>query len=983
MVSAVATESLERDLRRAVSGEVRFDSGTLGAYAHDGSLYRQVPIGVVLPRSIDDIVATVDVCRRHDAPLLSRGCGTSLAGQCVNHAMVIDFSKYLNRILDVDVKKRTARVQPGLIRDHLANAVARHGLTYGPDPATHDHCTLGGMVGNNSCGTHSIVWGKTADTVESLDVLLYDGTRMQVGRTDDRELRRIVDRGDRRGEIYAALRDIRDRYGDAVRTGFPNIPRRVSGYNLDWLLPEQGFNVGAALTGSESTLVTVLEATVKLDEDLPERAIIVVGYPDVPTAAYAVPELLRSQPMALEGFDREVVARLDAKGLHKAGEELLPPGDMWLILEFGSHDRSEVERKAHEVLAALEAGGAHRGVKLFDDPKEEQMVWEVRRNGVGSGRVPGSHGAWPNWEDAAVAPEQLGDYLTGYLELCKRHKANPTIFGHFGQGCIHSRVDFRLRSVDGVRDFRAFMEEAADLVVSHGGSLSGEHGDGHGRAELWPKMFSPELMRAFWEFKRIWDPTNRMNPGKLVNAYRMDEHLVEHPGLRSIEVTTHFQFPEDGGSFFEAAGRCFGVGKCRHTEGGVMCPSFMATREEQHSTRGRARLLFEMMSTAGPVSNPWRSEEVKEALDLCLACKGCKSDCPVRVDMATYKAEFLSHYWKRRLRPRAAYAFGLIDRWARIGSRTPRLANFATHAPVLARLSKLVAGADRHRHIPRFAHRTFRAWFEARAASEQTQDGPRVILWPDTFNNHFRPDTAIAALEVLENAGFRVDIPRQQLCCGRPLYDYGMLPTAKRYLRSILDALHEDIVAGVPVVGLEPSCVAVFRDELVNLLPLDEDAQRLKEQTFTLAELLERKAPHWTPPRMHGHALVQPHCHHHAVMGFDSDEKLLRDTGLEIALPDAGCCGMAGSFGYEAGEKYEVSMRAGERALLPAVRNAPRDVHIVADGFSCRSQIEGATRRTTLHIAELLAAGLHQDQSKAALAGRRWWRRRVRTHAGV
>jgi FAD/FMN-containing dehydrogenase/Fe-S oxidoreductase len=968
-----ATDSgLAQDLRRVIGGEVRFDPGARGAYAHDASLYRQVPIGVVVPHDADDVAAAVEVCSAHEVPILPRGCGTSLAGQCVNTAVVIDFSKYMHAILELDPEARTARVQPGVICDQLRDEAERYHLTFGPDPATHDHCTVGGMIGNNSCGTHSLMAGKTADNVIAMDVLTYDGARLRVARTDEHISQRALEGGGRVAEIQSGLERIRDRYEREIRERYPKIPRRISGYNLDALLPEQGFDVAKALIGTEGTCVLVLAATCRLVPSPRKRTLAVLGYPDPVRAAWDVPRLLEHRPIALEGFNEEVVNRLERKGFHKQGESLLPEGRMWLLVEFGGDTQEEADAAAQRMLAGLRGGSGGPSRKLYDRQDEESAVWEIRRNGVGSGRVPGEHGGWPNWEDAAVAPEVLGDYLEEYLKLCDRYRYNVTVFGHFGQGCVHNRHDFRLRTADGVRRFREFMEEASDLVIRFGGSLSGEHGDGHGRAEFLPKMFGPDVMRAFWDFKQVWDPRNRMNPGKVVNAHRIDEHLWEHPGLRPFPVRTHFRFPDDGGSFFDAANRCFGIGKCRHVEGGTMCPSFMATREEVHSTRGRARLLAEMLQTAGPVRNPWRSRPVKEALHLCLACKGCKTDCPVRVDMATYKAEFLSHYYRRRLRPRTAYAFGPIMYWARAASLTPWLPNALLHAPGLAAVLKRAAGVAPEREIPRFAAKTFRRRFRQRASASGAGLRTReVILWPDTFTNHFEPHIGMAAVDVLESAGFAVRIPDRVLCCGRPLYDFGMLHLARRLLGRVVDSLRPDIQAGTPVVGVEPSCVAVFRDELPNLFPNDADAQRLAAQSFTLAEFLQRDESGYEPPHSAGRALVHGHCHEKAVLRFDAETALLQRMGIEVEVPDSGCCGMAGSFGYEQGERYRVSQACGERVLFPAVREAPESTLVIADGFSCRTQIEHGTARGASHLAEVLRNAQHGDDGAAVEPGGR------------
>jgi Fe-S oxidoreductase len=637
------------------------------------------------------------------------------------------------------------------------------------------------------------------------------------------------------------------------------------------------------------------------------------------------------------------------KGKVVPGAHLLPDGNTWLLVEFGGESAQDMGGRAEEVMGRLRAKGeVGTGIKVLTDPGEQKAIWKVREAGVGASRVPHVEDALPSWEDSAVPPERLGDYLRDFVKLLHRYEYDYTLFGHFGQGCVHSRITFHTRTPEGVRQYRAFMNDAADLVVSYGGSLSGEHGDGQAKGELLPKMFGPELMAAFHEFKRIWDPDWKMNPGKLIDANPLTSDLRYGPDYHPREVHTWFQFPDDQGSFAGGPERCFGVGKCRRLEGGTMCPSFMATREEKHSTRGRAHLLFEMMR-GDVLHGGWKDEAVKESLDLCLACKGCKGDCPVSVDVATSKAEFLAHYYEGRLRPRTAYALGLAARWARLGSHLPTLANFVSQTPYLREAVKLLAGLATQREVPPLARQTFRHWFGHRPP--RNVGSAPVVLWPDTFNNYFFPHTAQAAVEVLEAAGRQVFIPAKVLCCGRPLYDYGMLEQARRQLREILDSLRPVIRAGIPVVGLEPSCVAVFRDELVNLFPDDEDSRRLSRQTFLLSEFLVKADYHL--PRLQRKALVHGHCHQKALMGMADEEQLLREAGLELTVPDSGCCGLAGSFGYER-EHYELSMKVGEHVLLPAVRQASKDALIIADGFSCRCQIEQGTDRRALHLAEVL-----------------------------
>ncbi|HEY4187431.1 MAG TPA: FAD-linked oxidase C-terminal domain-containing protein [Polyangia bacterium] len=975
---------LEVELGKAVTGEVRFDSGSRAAYSTDASNYRQVPIGVVLPRTVEDVIATVALCRKHGAPITSRGGGTSLAGQTCNVAVVIDYSKYMNRVLQIDPVARVARVEPGCNLDQLRQEAKVHGLTFGPDPATHSRNTLGGMIGNNSCGVHSVMaqlYGPgplTRHQVRSLHVLTYDGLRIVVGQTTAAQLDEIVAAGGRRGEIYAGLRALRDECADEIRGRYPNIPRRVSGYNLDALLDENHFDVAQALVGSEGTCVVVLEATVTLIEDKPVRTLLVLGYPDVYAAADHVVEIVEHKPVGLEGIDDELIGYMKKKGMHPDDVKMLPEGKGWLMVEFGGHDKVDTDNQAKKLMAALRRGRNAPSMKLFDDEKQEHKLWEVRESGLGAtALVPGMRETHPGWEDAAVPPEKLGGYLRQFRKLLDEFGYHAALYGHFGQGCVHCRIDFDLLTAEGVKRWLAFLRKAADLVVANGGSLSGEHGDGQARAWLLPKMFGEDLVRAFGVFKRLWDPTGKMNPGKLVDAYGPEQNLRKGPDYAPRRLKTHFAFPDDGGSFANATARCVGVGACRRSEGGVMCPSYMVTREEEDSTRGRARLLFEMAG-GDVVKDGWRDENVKQALDLCLACKGCKGDCPVNVDMATYKAEFLSHYYQGRLRPRAAYAMGLIYWWARLAAHVAPVANFLARTWPFAPVVKWLGGVSQKRRLPAFASPTFRRWFLGRApALAASMPGPvgrgaddaagsnagpdaaprRVLLWPDTFNNFLMTAAAQAAVDVLESAGYAVEIPRRHLCCGRPLYDWGMLAKAKRLWRQNLEVLRPYIRAGIPVVGLEPSCVATFRDELLGLFPDDQDAKRLAKQTWLLSEFLENEG--YRPPPLPRKALVHGHCHHKAVLGMAKETSLLDRLGLDYQLLDSGCCGMAGSFGFEA-DHYDVSMLAGERVLLPAVRAADPDTLIIADGFSCRQQILQSTDRKPLHLAEVLQLALQE-----------------------
>lgn len=967
--SNVDAHALEGELRSNIEGEVRFDAGTKAMYAVDASNYREIPIGVIIPKSKNDVIAAIAAARKYGAPVLSRGGGTSLAGQCCNVALVIEWMKYMRNIEEVNPYERHARVLPGTVCDDLRHhpTVLKHKLTWGPDPATHDHCTFGGMLGNNSCGAHAQMSGKADNNVEELDILLYDGTRMTVGWMNDMELDSAIRQGGRIGNIYRNLRSLRDHYASLIEKNYPPIPRRVSGYNLDQLIPGKDgrFNIARALVGSESTLVTILEAKVKLIDGKPERVIVMLGYPDIYAAADHISSIDAFQPIALEGIDGHLIKNVQIKGgPHRKFIRFLPEGQGWLLVEFGADEKKDTIEQAQRFMEGLKKHPNPPSMKLYTDKADCEHIWDVRESGLGATAfVPGQPSTWPGWEDSAVPPEKLGGYLRDLRALYNKYDYNPALYGHFGQACVHCRVDFDIQSAEGIKKWRFFMEEATDLCVKYGGSLSGEHGDGQARAEFLYKMFGPELIQAFREFKSIWDPDWKMNPGKLVDPNRMDENLRLGADYHPWDPPTHFKYPQDHGSFAHATLRCVGIGKCRRPDGknaddSTMCPSYMVTFEEADTTRGRAHHLWEMLH-GDVITNGWRDDSVRESLDLCLSCKGCKGDCPVNVDMATYKAEFLSHYWQGHIRPRHAYAFGFIDKWSRLASMAPGFVNLFTQLPVLSAVAKFVAGMPQKRIIPAFAPETFKSWWSKR--EPRNEGKPKVILWADTFNNHFFPETSKAAVEVLEHAGFQVQVPMGHLCCGRPLYDYGFLNTARSYLTKVLNALRPDLEQGTKVVVLEPSCCSVFRDELHTMMPDDRLANRLVSSTFTLSEFLAQHANGYQPPTLERKALVQGHCHHKAIMRLDEEESLMKKMGLDYEVLNSGCCGMAGSFGYEK-DKYDVSIACGERKLLPEVRKARLSTIIVADGFSCKEQISQDTNRNALHIAEVIQFALRDGQ---------------------
>lgn len=967
-------QEVESELRASLRGEVRFDSSSKALYASDASNYRQIPLGVVVPADVDDLIAALAVCRRKDIPFLTRGGGTSQNGQCVNVAIVADASKYLNRVISIDPCSRTAVVEPGVVCDTLRDAAEAHGLTFGPDPATHSRCTIGGMIGNNSCGAHSVMAGKTAENVESLEVVTYDGARFWVGPTSDEDLERIIESGGRKGEIYARLRGLRDRYAGAIRREFPQIRRRVSGFNLDQLLPENRFNVARALVGTEGTCAVTLQAKVRLVHSPACRVILVLGFDDIFVAADGVAYFERFDPIAIEGLDRGIVRGLQARGLKADEIALLPEGDAWVVLEFGADTAAEAQAKAEKALGFFQSGEGGSNVSGFivEQKAKQQQIWSIRETGASAVALsidPAKPDPIIGWEDAAVDPLRLGDYLRQFQALVDRFGYETCLYGHFGDGCVHARITFDIRTPEGVLSWRGFLREAAQLVVDFGGSLSGEHGDGQAKAEFLPIMYSPEIMQAMEEFKAIWDPSNGLNPGKVVNAYRADENLRMGPAYQPVKLTTKLKFTSpEGDGMHRAVERCIGMGKCRSLDGGTMCPSFRATREEKYSTRGRARLFWEMLQ-GEVITDGWSSHEVKEALDTCLACKGCKTECPTHTDMASYKAEFLSHYFENHRRPRQAMFMGRIGQWAPLAGRIPSLANFLVSARPLARFSKWLAGVAPQRDLPVFASKTFlrSVHNQSKLTNSHTGSQPlkKVILWVDTFNDHFSPEIASAAFSVLSKIGYEVVLPRKRLCCGRPLYDFGLLDEAKSLLRAAIDELADDIRAGVPIVGLEPGCLSVFKDELLKQLPEDVMARKLSSQSFLFSDFVARADFQWS--QLDAEVIVHGHCHQKSLFGMKGETLLLDKLGVNWRLLDTGCCGMAGSFGFNT-DHYDLSMKIAEEKLLPSVRDAGPNALIVTNGFSCREQIHHGTGRRTLHIAQLAELALQQERESDSLA---------------
>ncbi|WUX01978.1 FAD-binding oxidoreductase [Streptomyces sp. NBC_01450] len=963
-------------------GEVAFDVTARALTTMDASNYRRVPLGVVRPRDADDLAAALSVCRAHGVPVVPRGGGTSIAGQATGTGVVLDLTRHMNRIVALDPEARTAVVQPGVVLDRLQEAAAPHGLRFGPDPSTHSRCTLGGMIGNNSCGSHSVAWGTTADSVRELTVVKGNGSVVRLGRNWQGApdgLRALVE-----GELAR------------LRTGFPQLPRRISGYALDALLPEKGADVARSFCGSEGTLGVLTEAVVRLVEAPRARALAVLAYADESAAAQAAAGLLPLGPLTVEGMAADLVPP-------DAG---LPRGGAWLFVETGGADPAQARACADAIVRAADILDS----LVVTDPAAQRVLWRLREDASGTAtRMPDGSEAWPGWEDCAVPPARLGAYLRDFRHLLSAHDLRGTPYGHFGDGCIHVRIDFDLLTSAGTARFRRFSEELAELVVSHGGSLSGEHGDGQARAELLPRMYGTELVGLFERAKDLWDPDDLLNPGMLVRPHRLDENL-RFAVLPREPVDVAFGYPADGGDFSAAVRRCVGVAKCRTTtaaDSGVMCPSFRATGEEEHSTRGRARLLHEMLA-GEVVTDGWRSTEVRDALDLCLSCKGCRSDCPVGVDMATYKAEFLHHHYEGRRRPVAHYTMGWLPVWLRLVDRTrsAALLNSLSSVGPLAALAKRLGGIAPEREIPRLAPETFSRWWgrrfkervrrmlreEAYGPETEAADSPgeAAFLWPDTFTEHLSPSVGRAAVRVLEAAGVDVMLPptvvmqkrtpragesvplshhpwsvgaRGHVCCGLTYVSTGQLDRARAVMRRTLDLmgvfLDPDVHPRPPVVVvLEPSCAAALRTDLPELLHDDPRAARLASAVLTFAEALERLAPDWSPPRLDRPVAGQTHCHQHAVLGDAADRRLRETAGLTGTLA-GGCCGLAGNFGFERGH-YEVSKTCAEEQLLPAVRAATPDTLLLADGFSCRTQLEQLAGRKGRHLAEVLAEALDQ-----------------------
>ncbi len=932
----------------AAGVEATADAGIRAAYSTDASLYRIPPEVVAFPRDADEVEGAYAVARELGVPLTARGAGTSVAGNSIGPGLVIDMSRHLDKVVDIDPDAAVAVVQPGVVQDVLQRAAAPFGLRFGPDPSTSTRCTIGGMIGNNACGSRTLGYGRTADNIVRLQGIFGTQTRFDLhARTDDGP----ASSGDST-EARALGMLVEGRLSD-IRTAFGRFGRQVSGYAMEHLLPERGTDVARFLVGSEGTLGVVTQATVRLVRDPAHRVMVVLGYPDIASAGEAASAVLTHGPTACEGLDARLVDVVRER-LGPQAVPALPDGAAWLFTEVSGDDRAEVLARARQMASDTSLGA--QDARVVQHSEEATALWRIRSDGAGlAGRAPSGRPAHGGWEDAAVPPWRLGDYLRDFDALLDESGLSAFPYGHFADGCVHARIDLPLDRPDAGNVLRSFLNDAASLVARYGGSLSGEHGDGRARSELLPHMYSTESLDLFAAVKRICDPDNLLNPGVLVDPAPVDRDLrFPTPAVPAGKLG--FAWSKDGGNLAQAFHRCTGVGKCRadNTEaGGVMCPSYLATGNEMHSTRGRARILQEMVN-GSVVGGGWRSPEVHEALDLCLSCKGCASDCPTGTDMASYKAEVLYQSYKGRIRPRTHYILGRLPRWARLAGRAPKVANAMLRVGDRIPLLKTLAGVDSRRSLPQFAPVGFRRWATEHGIREfdaANVGSGQVVLFGDTFTEGFSPEVGRATVSVLRRAGYEPVLTPRTVCCGLTWITTGQLDGAKHMLTSTVSVLAPAVEAGLPIVGMEPSCTAVLRDELTELVP-GNAAESVRDATVTLAELLQR-TPDWRPPDLSGVQVVaQPHCHHHAIMGWSADERMLRGAGADLKRV-GGCCGLAGNFGVEQGH-YDISVKVAEHDLLPAVDAAPADAVILADGFSCRTQLDDLAGRKALHLAQLL-----------------------------
>lgn len=974
---SVDLSALREELASLMSGEVDDSARVRAEYSTDASNYRVLPALVVFPHDSRDVALIIATARKHGVSVTARGGGTSVAGNAIGPGVVVDFSRHMNKILDIDPQARTARVQPGVVMSDLQKATAEFGLRFGPDPSTQNRATFGGMIGNNACGPHAVAYGRTADNVVELKCIDGQGRAFVAGSGDasaNPGVSSATDSGERGASLIPGLSRFVEQNLATIRQNFGRFSRQVSGYSFEHLLPENGQNLARFLVGSEGTLVMVTEAVVRLVPIPASPTLIVLGYPDMPTAARDVPAILAHKPLAVEGIDAELV---EVVRKHKGSVPELPDGGGWLFIEVGASEGEElsvIDDRVSGILAAARTDA----VMVREAGPEASQLWRIRADGAGlGGRTPAGTAAWPGWEDSAVPPEHLGDYLAGLQDLMDEMNLGGLMYGHFGDGCMHVRIDFPFDEPNGVPVFREFMERATDLAVSFGGSLSGEHGDGRARSELLTRMYSPEALALFAQIKWLFDPDGTLNPGVLVTPDAIDANL-RRAAAKPTAYAGGFHFTHDGGDFTNAVHRCTGVGNCRadrRDTGHFMCPSYLASKEESNVTRGRARVLQEV--TNGGFVTGFTDRAALDVLDLCLSCKACSSDCPTGIDMARYKSETLYRAYKGKRRPMTHYVLGNLPKLAKLVTKIPyaaKVTNTLMNRGTIRKIAFAAAGIDVRRRMVRFAETSFASWVDSsgaqrvatvppispRTAADKPVGPKYVMLWSDSFSQSLDRRGLDAMVSVLQDAGFTVLLPPDDVCCGLTYISTGQLNGAKKELTRLLGVLAPFAASGIPIVGVEPSCTAVLRDDVLDLLPDDARAGVVADMTFTLAELLTAPAPlgpdNFTMPDLTGVDVVaQPHCHHYSVMGWGADERLLKSSGANVTTL-AGCCGLAGNFGMERGH-YDMSVGVAHNSLLPALNAAAPDAVYLADGFSCRTQAEQLVGDRGVHLAQLIRDG--------------------------
>ena len=956
---------LERELGKVIRGDVRFDAGSRLLYSTDASMYQVEPVGIVIPRDADDVRAAIETAAKHKVAVLPRGGGTSLTGQTVNHALVLDFSRYMDRVLEVNAEELWVRVQPGLVQDNLNHHVRPQGLGFGPDTSTSSRATLGGMLGNNSGGSHSIAYGLTVEHVIELTTVLADGSRAVFGEVTPDEFAAKCRAPGLEGQIYREVARIRDAYADDIRTKYPPHWRRVMGYNLNELVPEIGrrhatngtLNMARLIVGSEGTFVSVVEAKMRLIRRPKKTAVEVIHYREIQEALESSSSLLETGPYAVELTDKMILdlARNNIEQSQRMGFVHGDPGAI-MIVEYAGETDAEVRAKIEALDARRQRERFGYEAHVAYDGAEQASIWKLRKAGLGLLLgMKGDKKPIAFVEDTAVAPQHLAEFVSRFREIFAKHDTEGAYYGHCSVGCLHIRPVIDLKTPRGLEQVKAIADEITDLVVRFNGTISSEHGDGRARSPYLERMYGPRIMQAFRELKRAFDPDNRMNPGNIVAPAGVTEHLRYGTQYTTWEPKTLLDFSEQGG-FAASIEMCNGVGACRKTLEGTMCPSYMATKDEEHSTRGRANALRAVLSGRLPAKE-FTGRRLYEVMDLCLECKGCKAECPANVDMAKLKYEFLHHYYQANGLPLRNRLFGRIARMNRLGARMPALVNWLSNLTPSRWALEKIAGIDRRRPLPALAAQTFTDWFARRTPPAAAPRG-EVVLFNDTFTTYNVPEIARAAVGVLEAAGYRVVLVDRK-CCGRPLISKGMLGEAREHALWNVERLAPYARRGVPIVGLEPSCLLTLRDETVDLVRTD-DARAVAKQSFLFEEFLVRE---------HGRglelafgakgkkALLHGHCHQKALVGTAPTVAALRWAGFDVQEIDSGCCGMAGSFGFER-EHYDISIALGNRRLAPAVKAAPAETEIVAPGISCRQQIQHLAGRRAKHPAEVLLESL-------------------------